>query len=127
MNGDAFSLDELSTGPDDQAKTLRILVSSSRAKRVSEIIREIEAEEERRDTRVLSAFLTRRGSEAPDILTMPHRLIVVAGGRPGAGSTTIARNLAAEAVSRGLKVEYLGPAVAQALNAKGAETWKAES
>jgi MinD-like ATPase involved in chromosome partitioning or flagellar assembly len=124
VNEDAF-------GPgDDQAKTLRILVSSSRKTRVSEIIREIEAhqaDQDRRQTPVISAFLTRRGSEMPKVWKMPHRLVVVVGGRPGVGATTIARNVAAELANRGIRAEYVGHEVARTIGSQGADYYLLDS
>lgn len=130
MNGDAFSLDAHDAGPDDQARTLRIMVSSSRRARLAGIVREIEAREadkERRETRVLSAFLTKRPSGPADIWTAPHRLVVVAGGRPGAGATTLARNLASEVSIRGIRAEYVAHGVGRAIEPGGADYYLVDS
>lgn len=79
--------DEGTRGGRDQAETLRIMVSSSRP-----------------------GAPARSSASAPERpWVIPHRLIVVTGGRAGVGTTTIARNLAAGATHRGIRALYVGP------------------
>jgi len=51
------------------------------------------------------------GSEPPKVWIIPHRLVVVVGGRTGAGATTLAVNLVHEAAHRGLRAACLGSEV----------------
>ncbi len=59
----------------------------------------------------------RQGGRESDmkIVTFPHRVIEVAGGSPGAGATTLARNLAAEAARCGISAVELDAASAHRL------------
>lgn len=76
----------------DQARTLRLLVSSRTAVRSP-----------------------RRGSSSPATpWVVPHRVLVVAGGRPGAGATTVARNLASAAAAHGVRALHVEPDAAPA-------------
>ncbi|MHC4202806.1 MAG: P-loop NTPase family protein, partial [Planctomycetota bacterium] len=85
----------------DQAETLRMMVSSP----------DVRADASERDS----------GSETPWVV--PHRLIVVAGGRPGVGATTITRNLAAGAAHRGVRARYVEPP--RALVGTSPDRWQA--
>jgi hypothetical protein len=82
----------------DQANTLRILASERRPRGfLRETSRVEPPERERRDPR-------------PDeIWTVPQRVIVVTGGSPGSGATTVARCLAAEARRRAIRAVLLEP------------------
>ena len=81
----------------DQARTLRLLVASPDAARPSR--------EER--------------SSPVTPWVVPHKVLVVVGGRPGAGATTVARNLASAAVAHGIRVRHVEPDAA-AVPARGA-------
>jgi MinD-like ATPase involved in chromosome partitioning or flagellar assembly len=72
----------------DQARTLRLLMSGKKSS----------AEEAKE-------------SEPAAVWTIPHRVVVVAGGARGAGVSTVASNLAAEAAHRGVKTMCIGPAI----------------
>ncbi len=74
---------------EDQAKTLRIMVSSSGSYEPPEP--------------------SERASSIASRWVIPHRVIVVVGGCRGAGATTVARNLAAGAVQRGVRAVYVEP------------------
>ena len=69
----------------DQARTLRLLVSSSTAR------------------------LPLKGHSSPATpWVVPHKVLVVVGGRRGAGATTVARNLAATATAHGVRAMHMG-------------------
>lgn len=89
------------TGSRDQAATLRIMVSSPKGRKGG------------RWTAALS------GSDSARSVpwTVPHRVLVVVGGAPGVGATTVARNLAAGAAARGIRAKYIGPGGGTSLRA----------
>lgn len=71
----------------DQARTLRLLVSSPAGCRSSR----------------------QRHSSPVTPWIVPHKVLVVVGGRPGAGATTVARNLASSANAHGIRALYMEP------------------
>ncbi|MHC5057333.1 MAG: hypothetical protein ACYTKD_21880 [Planctomycetota bacterium] len=74
----------------DQARTLRLLVSSP-----------------------AGARSPRKGNSSPATpWVVPHKVLVVVGGQPGAGATTIARNLASAATAHGVRALHMEPASA---------------
>jgi hypothetical protein len=73
----------------DQAATLRLLVSSHAAR---------------------SAKKARSSPVTPWVV--PHKVLVVVGGRPGAGATTVARNLASTALTHGIRAMHMEPNIA---------------
>jgi hypothetical protein len=72
----------------DQAATLRLLMSTT-----------------------ANHPVTASGSEPAAVWTIPHKVIVVAGGRRRAGCSTLAMNLVAEAAHRGIRTVRVGPDV----------------
>ncbi len=81
----------------DQAQTLRMMVSSSAFIAPSPAPAKEDAPTPERD------------SEPGTPWTVPHRIIVVAGGRASVGTTTVARNLAASAALGGIRALYVEP------------------
>ena len=70
----------------DQARTLRLLVSSHAGR---------------------SARGEKLSPATPWVV--PHKVLVVVGGRPGAGATTVTRNLAAAATAHGIRTLHMEP------------------
>ncbi len=68
----------------DQARTLRLLVSSPAGARPEK---------------------SRRSSPATPWV-VPHKVLVVVGGRRGAGATTVTRNLASAAIAQGVRAQH---------------------